>query len=147
MYPHHRGSTAAMIFVACTVVVADACYAQEADQQFDIAAGPATSTINRFAKQAGMNVLASEDILTGISTNRLQGSFPASQALRRLLAGTGLYGKVTASGAVFILAAEKPHAPAAANVDEAMKRVLVVGTRASQQSSIDRKKTAATAMD
>jgi iron complex outermembrane receptor protein len=103
MYPHHRGTTAAMILVASTVVVSDACYAREAEQEFDLPAGPATSTINGFAKQAGMNVLAAEDVLAGISTNRLQGRYPAAEALRRLLAGTGLYGKVTASGAVFIL--------------------------------------------
>src|SRR5437763_13975947 len=100
MYPHHCGSTAAIILVASTVALPDAGYAQEVNKQFDVPAGPATSTINVFAKQAGINILASEDILTGICTNQVQGRFPASEALQRLLSGTGLYGKVTASGAV-----------------------------------------------
>jgi TonB-dependent receptor len=151
MYPHHCGSTAAIILAASAAAVPHAGHAEEASKQFDIPAGLATTTINVFAKQAGINILASEEILTGVSTNGLQGSFPMSEALQRLLAGTGLYGKVTASGAVFILASA-PDQPStvtdtSASAGEDVKQVLVVGTRASQQSSIERKKDAPTAMD
>jgi TonB-dependent receptor len=160
-----------MILVAATVVLPNAGDAKELNKQFDIPAGAATATINVFAKQAGINVLASEDILTSICTNLVHGSLAVSEALQRLLSGTGLYGKVTDSGAVFILPAEgargkqaavsascaPPPAARAQAVPDAqrkpgatqdqVKQVRVVGTRASQQSSIERKKEAATAMD
>jgi TonB-dependent receptor len=190
MVTHHCGSIAAIVLVAGAVALPQAGHAQEVDKQFDIPAGPATSTINVFAKQAGINILASEDILTGVCTNQVRGTFPTSVALQRLLSDTGLYGKVTASGAVFILAAAPARgqragdkdvpgqrkatccavsaalllmcgAPAGAQaqaaekardqpgggVDEPVKQVLVVATRASQQSGIERKKNAATAID
>jgi TonB-dependent receptor len=189
MVTHHCGSIAAIVLVGA-VALPNAGHAQEADRRFDIPSGPATSTINVFAKQAGVNILASEDILAGVCTNDVRGSLPMSVALQRLLSGTGLYGKVTGSGAVFILANEgaRGHragdkdgpgqrkaaccavsaallimcgAPTGAQVhavanarqppgdaaDDPVKQVVVVATRASQQSGIERKKDAATALD
>jgi TonB-dependent receptor len=154
-----------MIFVAATSVLPNAGNAKEANRQFDIPAGPATTTINAFARQAGINILASEDILAGICTNLVQGSLTSSEALQRLLSGTGLHAKVTDSGAVFILPSAAaptrcapPPGARAQPVEHAQKRhggapdgdvkqVRVVGTRASQQSSIERKKEAPTAID
>lgn len=103
MVTHHCGSIATIVLVAGAVGLPNASRAQEVEMRFDIPAGPATSTINAFAKQAGINVLASEEILAGVCTNDVRASLPASAALQRLLSGTGLYGKVTGSGAVFIL--------------------------------------------
>jgi TonB-dependent receptor len=184
MYPHHCGSTAAIILVVTAVAFPSAGHAQEVKKQFDIPAGPATSTINVFANQAGINILASEDILGGIRTNQVQGGFLPFVALQQLLAGTGLDCKVTDSGAVFIVGAEQSRgdipcqgkaaccaasttivfmstplseaqastpeqvqAEFGATVDDKMPQILVIATRASQQSSIERKKSAATAID
>jgi TonB-dependent receptor len=154
-----------MILVAAMGVLPNAGNAREANRQFDIPAGPATTTINVFARQAGINILASEDILAGICTNMVQGSLTSAEALQRLLSGTGLHARVTDSGAVFILPSAAaparcapPPAARAQPVEHAQKRhggapdgevqqVRVVGTRALQQSSIERKKEAPTAMD
>jgi TonB-dependent receptor len=199
MYPHHCGSTAAIILVASAAACSHAVHAQEFESVFDIPAGPATNTINVFAQQAGIRVLASEDLLIGVCTNQVQGRFPTSEALQRLFSGSGLHGKVTASGAMLIMATERlrgdrstdsdqdptminrdipsprkttccavsaaivlmcaPLADAQAQavdntqakpngaVDDDVQKVVVVATRASQQSSIERKKNAATAID
>jgi TonB-dependent receptor len=149
--------------------------AREVKKHFDIPAGPATSTINLFAKQGGINVLASEDVLDGICTHPVRGSFLVSEALPTLLSGTGLDSKVTTSGAVFIVAAVKARkgrpvraadsptcapvghdrAKAVQNAQVASAstavgepyQVSIVATRASQQSGIERKKGAATLID
>ncbi|GAB3461478.1 hypothetical protein GCM10027321_22160 [Massilia terrae] len=120
--------------------------------------------MSKFARQAGINILTSSDILAGVSTKPLTGSFTVSEAIERLLKDTALVGKINASGAVVILrrhapqavsAPIEPNVPAIAQaippilVEEqpVRKTVVIVGTRASQQSGIERKKNAATAMD
>jgi TonB-dependent receptor len=179
--------------------------AQESARPFNIPAGAATDSIPEFARQAGINILTSADILEGVSTNALAGAFGISEAVDRLLMCTDLVGRVGSSGTVVILrrtpaspgnltsdsktsdqtmtkntppsqrkatcvavsaavlmmgapladaqaqaatpeSAKLPPASAGTAKDE-VKQVLVVGTRASQQSSIERKKNAATATD
>jgi len=165
----HGGLLTAVFLVTGTAAFPDTGHAQDVKKHFDIPAGPATSTINLFAKQGDINVLASEDVLNGICTNPVRGSFLVSEALPTLLAGTGLHSKVTSSGAVFIVAAAKagkdrPPAcvPGGHDPTKAVRhaqvtspgtaagepyRVSIVATRASQQSGIERKKGAATLID
>ncbi|MFS2027868.1 TonB-dependent receptor [Massilia sp. CT11-137] len=165
----HGGLLASVFLVAGTAACPATGRAQDAKKDFDIPAGPATSTINLFAKQGGINVLASEDVLNGICTNPVRGSFLVADALPALLAGTGLDSRVTAGGAVFIVAAGKArrdrpstcapvgHDPAKAarhaqpaSASTAVGepyQVAIVATRASQQSGIERKKGAATLID
>jgi TonB-dependent receptor len=175
-------------------------HSQEVPQPFNLPAGVAAHSIPEFAKQAGINILAAADILDGVTTNALVGTFPVSEAVERLLKGTNLIGRVSTSGTVVILKrppgahenassdstmteetmknsgipgqrkatccavsaavmmmgaplayaqsqAADPQVQATAGDGEPVQQVKVVATRKSQQSSIERKKNAATAID
>jgi TonB-dependent receptor len=149
---------------------AGASHAQESPRPFRIPAGVATDSIPEFARQAGINILASADILDGIRTNALDGTFSVADGIDRLLMCTNLVGRVGTGGTVVILkrtaaCQAAPDAPAQAEAqaqaqlmvlepvtpDRAaaapLPHITVVGIRASQQSSIERKKNAATAID
>jgi TonB-dependent receptor len=177
-----------------------AAHSQEVPQPFNVPAGVAAHSIPEFAKQAGINILAAADILDGVTTNALVGTFPVSEAVDRLLKGTNLIGRVSTSGTVVILKrppgarenassdstmteetmknsgipsqrkatccavsaavmmmgaplayaqsqAADQQVQATAGDGQPMQQVKVVATRKSQQSSIERKKNAATAID
>jgi len=189
--------TAAVMTAVGLAAHAGVAHAQETPRPFNISAGVATESIPEFARQAGINVLASADILGNVNTNALSGAYVPSEAIDKLLMCTSLVGRVGAGGTVVILkrqplsaapaapagpqsgearpgprkaaclavsaagtlmdggavtAAEAPAVPpVAATLEEPplvpAQQVMVVGTRASQQSGIDRKKNAATAID
>jgi TonB-dependent receptor len=141
---------------------AAASHAQESPRPFNIPAGVATDSIPEFARQAGINILTSADILDGVDTNALSGTFVIADAIDRLLMSTNLVGRVGTGGTVVILkrtpavtapvpmmGAPSPDAQVQADgrSGDPLRQVMVVGTRASQQSSIERKKNAATATD
>jgi TonB-dependent receptor len=148
------------------VAHAGTSHAQESPRPFNIPAGVATDSIPEFARQAGINILTSADILEGVDTNALSGAFGVAEAIDRLLMCTRLVGRAGTSGTVVILRRDanaacpaagmtmgtpSPEAQAPAQADgtdsDPLRQVVVVGTRASQQSSIERKKHAATAID
>ncbi|WP_167759761.1 TonB-dependent receptor [Massilia horti] len=98
-------------------------------------------------------MLANGDDLAGKTTKAIQGSFPVKQALDAMLAGTGLIARMNPGGSVLVQPGKQPDplprptvARESARPAE-MPQVLVVGTRASQQSSIELKKYAATLRD
>jgi TonB-dependent receptor len=201
IFMHQCANAAGIILAASTIAHAGTSSAQEAPRPFRIPAGVATDSIPEFARQAGINILTSADILEGVSTNALSGAFVISEAVDRLLMCTNLVGRVSSGGTVVILrrtpissgndtndskvseetmtknnlpgqrkatcvavsaavlmmgaplpdaqaqaAAQAPAPPSSAPA-EVLPQVLVVATRASQQSSIERKKNAATAID
>ncbi|QLF93484.1 TonB-dependent siderophore receptor [Pseudomonas sp. ABC1] len=63
--------------------------AAEQPARFDIPAQPLDSALTRFADQAGLRILFTSDDVAGLDGNPLNGSFPPSQALQRLLQGSG----------------------------------------------------------
>jgi TonB-dependent receptor len=196
---HQCAGRAGIILAVSMIAHVGTSQAQELPRPFNIPAGVATTSIPEFARQAGINILASADILDGVPTNALVGDFVISEAVDRLLAGTNLIGRLTTGGTVVILRRSltardnvlndskisdetmtKTNIPSQrkatccavsaavmmmgaplANAQtqaveqtqatpkgvEEVQKVLVIGTRASQQSSIDRKKNAATAID
>ena len=100
----HRCAAAAQVVLAVSVLAhAGASHAQEQPRPFNIPAGVATDSIPEFARQAGINILTSADILGGVSTNALTGAFVLSEAVDRLLMCTDLVGRVNTSGTVVIL--------------------------------------------
>jgi TonB-dependent receptor len=139
-----RCAAAALLASACMLAPSHAA-ADEATRPFQVAAGPAAISIPELARQGGIRVLANGDELAGIRTNAVQGSYTTGQALDRLLAGTGLAAQLNAGGTVLVQKA-KP-APPAPRRDVLPAQVSVVGLRASQQTAIDRKKYADTALD
>ena len=103
MHPHRYGATAAIVLSMSIAAHAKAENAPETRRLFNIAAGPAASSITEFARQAGINVLASGENLAGIETIEVRGNYLVSEALDKLLFGTSLTSRVNSSGAVFIM--------------------------------------------
>lgn len=82
-----------------------------AGQNFDIPAGALAPALTRFVEVSGLRLLAPAELLRGRSTRGVQGRLPASQALDRLLAGTGLVQRVTVGGTVTVEALPPPAPP------------------------------------
>jgi TonB-dependent receptor len=114
-----------------------------------LAAGPAATSVPELARQAGVRVLANGDDLAGVTTAALHGTYGARQALALLLAGTGLEAQPQANGSILIrkVAPARPLPPPAPDGATILPTVHVTGVRAAQQTSIDRKKHADTALD
>lgn len=91
--------------VASTSVVAIAIAATPAMAQsrnFDVPAQPAEKSIPIFAKQAGVQIVASGVTVRGKQTNAVHGQYSVEAALRSLLQGTGLTTKAGPRGSNFI---------------------------------------------
>ena len=108
MFQHHCGNTVAIVLSVSMAMLPHAA-AQEMPKAFDISAGPAESTITEFARQAGINILASEEFLVGVTTRAVQGRYLVAEALQIMLSDTGLTSRVNTSGAVFIMRAAPGH--------------------------------------
>jgi len=79
-------------------------------REFSIAAQPLSKALLEFSRQADVIVTVSPDLVSGRTAASLEGKFTSSQALNRLLEGTGLKASRTSSGAITIeaVAAAKP---------------------------------------
>ncbi len=75
-------------------------------QNFDIPAQNTGDALNAFSKQSGLRLLFSYDAVEGRRTDAIRGSFTPEEALKKLLAGTGLHYEVTADSVVLIRAAQ-----------------------------------------
>ena len=64
--------------------------AADAEKIYDIPAGDAISSLGAFAAQSGEELVYAADAVEGIKTNPVQGSYRPAEALRTMLAGTGL---------------------------------------------------------
>lgn len=82
---------------------------------FDIPAQPAAAALNEFAKQADVTLIFSYDLVAGVRTRPLNGTFTVSDGLTRLLDGTALGYRQSADGAYLIcpLVSCEPAPPAA----------------------------------
>ncbi|MBJ7311893.1 TonB-dependent receptor [Rugamonas sp. CCM 8940] len=87
-------------------------YAAPASIEFSIAAQPLGRALNELARQAGMVLLADARLTQGRVSPPLKGAFSVAEALRQLLAGSGLRAEVRADGSIILTAA--PQAAAGA---------------------------------
>jgi iron complex outermembrane receptor protein len=71
-------------------------------QRFDIPAQKTGDALNAFSRQSGLRLLFSYDAVQGKKTDALRGEFTTDEALKRLLAGTGLCYQMTADSVVLI---------------------------------------------
>lgn len=129
--PWIRGSALAL---ATCVVMADAPARAEGVRaltvaqatktlRFDIPAQNLGDALALFGQQAGMQVSAHGDAVRGKTSNALTGSMAAEDALRTLLAGTGLVSEIGDGGAVIT-------APDAASSTVTLDPILVAGATA-----------------
>ena len=73
---------------------------EAAAQVFEIPAQPLSSALLTFAEQTGLEVLIDARIAAGKTSPALRGNYTPEQALRHLLAGSGLRYRFTSSNAV-----------------------------------------------
>lgn len=86
-----RAGEAAQDVPATPVLVAQGVVAQAAaEQSYAIPAGPLAPALNRFADESGLQLIYSAELAENARTRGIQGSYTPEQALRLLLAGSGI---------------------------------------------------------
>jgi len=86
--------------------------AQPSDQrQFNIQGGPLDAVLNRFALEAGIDLSVSTDLTRGKTNPGLQGPYSVEQALRTLLAGSGLSYRFASKNRVTLVATQAGGGP------------------------------------
>jgi iron complex outermembrane recepter protein len=98
--------------VAALAMLGSPARVTAAPLRFDIAAGPASQTLRRFAEQAGLPLAFPYDLTEGRSTQQVRGRLEPDIALQRLLRGTGLQSRRDANGQ-FVISTAQPTVAAA----------------------------------
>ncbi|WP_347265098.1 TonB-dependent siderophore receptor [Nitrobacter sp.] len=83
-------------------VTATSGVADRAAVRFSIPAQPLAPALASFGNAADLQILYTADVARNMRTNGVQGTFSRGEALRRLLAGTGLVYRFTNAGTVTI---------------------------------------------
>jgi outer membrane cobalamin receptor len=106
-------------------------------QHFDLPAGDAAQRVRAVATQSGTQVIAPNADLAGIRTRPVRGDYSAAEALRLMLAGTGL--EVNSNNGALVItraAAQSPAMVPASPPEEALasepppeQNIVVTGTR------------------
>jgi iron complex outermembrane recepter protein len=110
---------------------AAAALAQE-KVSFDIPAQSASSAIRAWARQSGLQVFASQDLLEGLQTNAVHGDYLPLQAVQLLIEGTGLEVVSTGEKTVTIRRPSDPRPlsdAANSGLPEVLEEVVVTGSR------------------
>lgn len=77
---------------------------------FDLPASPAPTALKQFISQSGVQLLYAAKEISGVTTNPVRGHFTASEAVKRLLADTGLIAIETENGAIAVNRVPLPNA-------------------------------------
>ena len=120
-----RGLAVACLFAAAVAV------AQE-KIRFDIPEQDASTAIQSWARQSGLQIFAAQEHLRGVRAHAVRGEYSPLEAMQLLIAGTGLEVVSTGEKTVTLrrpndapAAAEPPATRAAAELDE----VVITGSR------------------
>ncbi len=73
---------------------------EAAQRDFDIPGQPLSSALILFGRQSGLQLAVDSDFVAGLQAQAVQGSYTPEQALRQLLAGTGITYRIAADGNV-----------------------------------------------
>ena len=130
-----RKSLIALGVAASALMLATGASAQQ--RNFDVASGPAVKSIPEFARQAGIQIIAPADQLKGVTTPAVNGAKDAREALKALIAGTGLE-IASDDGSVVSLRTTHPKpvtSPKVSQVDNAsvLQSVTVTATKRETQ--------------
>ena len=112
-----RASLLAICAVAAFAVPA-VSHAQEAQVQFDIAAGPLAPALGVFGQQAKQQVLFDEADVAGRNARAVKGLLTPRQALERLLEGSGVAISRSGTGGFALRAQSSPPAGQGASLAE-----------------------------
>ncbi|MBL8271404.1 TonB-dependent siderophore receptor [Steroidobacter sp.] len=126
----HLGAISAVV-AACASVLPSTVSAAASTEinfnqrvTFDIPAQPLQSALMQFAAQANVELSASTDLVEGKRAAAVKGVHSMEDALRTLLAGTGLRFMATRDGSVAIV----PEVPTTADIAGSIETVNVFGT-------------------
>jgi len=130
------GQQQLMASAAAIVMVASAPPAMAQTRSFNVPAGDASRNIPIFAKQAGVQILASGATVKGKRTRAVKGNMTVAEGLRRMLERSGLAPSGNANGIITIGAAPVGNGQTAGDdgeeVDEeghGKAEILVIGGR------------------
>ncbi|WP_052516712.1 TonB-dependent receptor [Brevundimonas abyssalis] len=98
-------STALALGLAFGIPAPAAAASQERTASYDIQNQSLGVALREFGRLSGVQIIFSEDLVRGRTAPALRGDFAASEALDRLLAGSGLVAQRTPTGAVMIVRA------------------------------------------
>lgn len=108
----HRPTAVSVAFALAAGGMAGAPAIGGEARTFDLPAGPAVQTLRQFADQAGVDVLFSTDTAAQVSTSDVAGRLAPTEAMTRLLRGTGLVAERNPhTGAFTVLRAPPPPPP------------------------------------
>jgi outer membrane receptor protein involved in Fe transport len=119
-----------VLATSAAVVSAPAAYAQVQTFNFNIDKQPLSAALLAFGRQADLSVLAPTPLIAGKMAPEVRGQLNASEALDRLLDGTGLTYAYVEANAIKIIPKERadlaPSAPEEGG--DSPERVVVTGT-------------------
>ncbi len=98
-----------------TLASAQQAGAVQARQSYNIPSGPLARALTTLSSRSGLDIAVDGQLTRGRTTAGVQGDYSAREALRQLLAGTGLVAEFDARGGVTLHAA-----PASAMLDAAL---------------------------
>lgn len=120
---HRRALWLASAAVACAMAATPAM--AQAKRTYDIPAQPASEAVRTLARDTGLQIMAPAEDVSGVRTNAVRGDYAPMDALRAMVAGTGL--EVVQIGAnTATLRRSSAGAGAASNV---IDEVTVTGSR------------------
>lgn len=93
----HFGAIASAAAIAISATASPAAAAM---RSFNVPAQPATQGVPTFARQAGVQIIASGLLVRAKRTNTVVGKYSVEEGLRRLLLGTGLIAARNAGGVI-----------------------------------------------
>lgn len=115
--------TMLMLQAGGAAVAQTAAPAEKTRQAISIPAGPLTQALNRLAAQSGLEILFDAELAQGKTTRGVKGTLTPAQALKALLAGTGLSARF--AGQNQILLSSDSAAAAAAPAGEEDGEILL----------------------
>jgi iron complex outermembrane receptor protein len=126
-----RASVVALLGLPAIVSPAAAWQAQSQITAFDIESQALSAALLAFGRQAGVSIVASTSLVEGRTAPALSGRFTPTEALERLLAGSGLSFEFVMTDAVRIIPADRaelPRTTQTAQSDGGRERIVVTGT-------------------
>ena len=140
-----RGKGMALFLtMAAHLLAAGTAHSQNPAIVFNLPAEPARLSIPAFAKQSGLQVLASAGDLDRVTTRAVSGPLTPQAALQKLLDGTSLVMQVKANGAILILRAPTPPPntlqTAAPEAAQPADIVVIIGFHKSYSDAIQMKR-------
>jgi len=118
---------------AAAAMMPVAVMAQSAATSFNIDAQPLPSALQEFVVTAGVELLYRPELVAGLSTSGLHGSYTTDAALAQLLQGTGL--SVRRQDGTLVLEKQAP-AKAAAPADPAVQGAVPAATTAASRGAL-----------